>query len=218
MKAAQAAKHPWLNPPSEVHAIHAWRSSVHAHTTKTMAVRRASRLDAAIFKAQRAAERAAGAVRQMEARAEGSPVLGQSTVIVSAAVVKSTRDVVSTLRKCAQLATLMAAQTLAARKYCAPSDVQGGDQGLRVVGSTAEHMADESVSKAESFAGEGEAHSKAAMEAVATWEGMVAEAEEEATEAADAAEAAAAVEAMFQQRRAVGGKKSARKRRERQRA
>lgn len=183
-----------------------------------MAVRRASRLDAAIFRAQQATERAAGALRQMESRAEGSSVLGQSTVIISAAVAKATREVVSTLRKCAKLTKLMAAQALAARRSCVPSDEQVGDHGLRMVGSTAEHMVDKSVVKVERFAGAAEARSKAAVEAVAAWEGTVAEAEEEAAEAADAAEAAAAVEAMFQQRRAVGGKTSARKRRGRQRA
>ena len=153
---------------------------------------------------------------EMEARAEGSSVLGQSSYKVLPSVANATRNIVSTLRKCAQLTMTMETQACRAQKrakqledeiiegideVCASSDMQAGDQELRMVGSIAERKADELVWKAEMCAEGAEAQFKAAVEAVTAWEGTVAEAEEEDEAEAVVAEAAAAVEAVFEQRR-----------------
>lgn len=219
MSAAQAADHPWLNDETDMYAIEVWRFDTRASTIGAMAVQRALRLDAAVFKAQRAVEWVEDAMIEMEARAEGSSVLGQSSYKVVPSVVNATRNVVSTLRKCAQLTMTMETQACRAQKsakqleeeiiesideICAPSDVQVGDQELGMVGSIAERKADELVWKAEMCAEAAEAQFKAAVEAVTVWEGTVAEAEEEDEAEAVVAEAAAAVEAVLEQRRTFG--------------
>lgn len=223
MSAAQAANHAWLNNETDMYAIETWRYNTRASTVDAMAVQRVLRLDAAVFKAQRAAEWVEDAMIEMEARAEGSSVLGQSAYVISPPVVKATMNIVSTLRKCEQLTTTMAAQARKAQtrtqkleakiaegiaETYAHSDAQVGGQGIGMVGSTAEDKADEFVWKAERCAEGAEAQFHAVEEAIVIWEKTVAEAEEEA-EAAEVAEAAEAVEAILEHRRNFVGQESA---------
>ena len=188
MSAAEAAKHEWLNRSPEDHA---WRSELRARTIDAMAAKRASRLDAAIFKAEQAADN----VQRLEERVQRSSVLRQqSSVTLSAAAAEANGDVALTLRECAQRVTSMAVQAreaqtcvgrwevaIAAGETCAPPDMQEAGMGeVRFVGSYAEHKANESVRQAEKSAGEAEARSTAAAAAVETWERRLADIAEEA--------------------------------------
>ena len=208
MSAAQAAKHEWLNRSPEDHAR---RSELRARTMEATAAKRALRLDAAVFKAERAADN----VEQLEERVQGSSVLGQSPVAVSAAAAEATEDVVSTLRESALRVTLMAAQAHKAQSRveylqiqiaagetgCVPNGMPvGGEGGIRFIGSYAEHKANEYVWKAEMYAGEAEARSTAAAAAVEAWEKRLAEIAEEEAVAVEAAKAVEAIEATLRMR------------------